>query len=79
MVAPEAGKLNPRADSFSLYMNHVANAMLTSLLPKGKLEHNVHKTVQAGHEQDHLQANRAGIKQAVANLTNIVKNKAHRS
>lgn len=25
MVVPESGKLNPRADSFSLYLNFVAN------------------------------------------------------
>ena len=37
MVMPEAGKVNPRADSFSLYMNYVANTLLSNLLPKSRL------------------------------------------
>ena len=37
MLRPEAGKLNPRADSFSLYMGWVGRRFLTSLLPKTKL------------------------------------------
>jgi hypothetical protein len=28
MIIPDSGKLNPRADSFSLYLNFVANQML---------------------------------------------------
>jgi len=43
MVIPEAGKSNPRADSFSLYLNFVANQVLTNLLPKSKLETKLHK------------------------------------
>ena len=50
MVAPETGKINPRADSFSLYMNHVANTLLQGVLPKSKLEHNAHKAIRPGHE-----------------------------
>ena len=38
MVLPEAGKVNPRADSFSLYMNYVANTLLSNLLPKSRLQ-----------------------------------------
>ena len=38
MVIPDSGKQNPRADSFSLYLNFVANQMLTNLLPKSKLD-----------------------------------------
>jgi hypothetical protein len=38
MVMPEAGKPNPRADSFSLYSNYVANTLLQNLLPKSKLD-----------------------------------------
>jgi hypothetical protein len=34
--------INPRADSFSLYMNFVAEKMLQNLLPKGKLEGTMH-------------------------------------
>ena len=37
MVLPEAGKVNPRADSYSLYMNYVANTILSNLLPKNRL------------------------------------------
>lgn len=38
MVITESNKLNPRADSFSLYLNYVADKILTNLLPKTKLE-----------------------------------------
>jgi hypothetical protein len=38
MVIPEAGKPNPRADSFSLYSNYVANTILSNLLPKSKID-----------------------------------------
>ena len=50
MVVAETGKINPRADSFSLYMNHVANTMLLNLLPKSKLENAGHKIIRPGHE-----------------------------
>jgi hypothetical protein len=43
MVIPDSGKTNPRADSFSLYLNFVANQMLTNLLPKSKLESKLQK------------------------------------
>ena len=77
MQTPEVGKLNPRADSFSLYMNHVGNTMLQNILPKSKLDHQTHKIVRAGHEQDHVHVQRSGIKQAVQSLsTVVVKNKA---
>ena len=49
MIVQEAGRLQPRADSFSLYMNHVGNTMLANLLPKGKLEHQAHKFVRPGY------------------------------
>jgi hypothetical protein len=38
MILPEFGKPNPRADSFSLYSNYVANTLLTTILPKLRLE-----------------------------------------
>ena len=44
MIMSEAGKVNPRADSFSLYSNFVANTMLGNLLPKSRLENKMHKT-----------------------------------
>ena len=44
MIVHEAGQPNPRADSFSLYMNFVANTMLSNLLPKTKIDHKMHKT-----------------------------------
>jgi len=34
MIVPEAGKSNPRADSYSLYMNYVADRILQNILPK---------------------------------------------
>lgn len=41
-LVPEVGKLNPRADSFSLYLNYVGNKILENLLPKSKLNSKVH-------------------------------------
>jgi hypothetical protein len=40
-IFPEAGKPNPRADSFSLYLNYVGTKVLDSLLPKSKLNSKV--------------------------------------
>ena len=48
MILPEAGKTNPRADSFSLYMNYVANTLLSNLLPKTRLMNKNHRTVRLG-------------------------------
>ena len=48
MTMPEAGKANPRADSFSLYMNYVANTLLSNLLPKTRLMNKNHRTVRLG-------------------------------
>lgn len=41
-LIPEPGKPNPRADSFSLYLNYVGTKVLGSLLPKSKLNSKVH-------------------------------------
>jgi hypothetical protein len=41
MIIPEGGKANPRADSFSLYCNWVANRCLMNLLPKTILDNKV--------------------------------------
>lgn len=35
---PMLGKINPRADSFSLYCGWVANKLLSNLLPKTVLD-----------------------------------------
>jgi len=48
MILPESGKVNPRADSFSLYMNYVANTLLSNLLPKNRLMNKNHRTVRLG-------------------------------
>mmetsp|Transcript_9011 Transcript_9011/g.11014 ORF Transcript_9011/g.11014 Transcript_9011/m.11014 type:complete len:96 (+) Transcript_9011:53-340(+) len=48
MTVPEAGKANPRADSFSLYTNYVANTLLSNLLPKTRLMNKNHRTVRLG-------------------------------
>lgn len=54
MVLQEQGKVNPRADSFSLYLNYVANQMLSSLLPKLKLETKLVKALrEGGSKVDH--------------------------
>lgn len=51
MVMPEAGKFNPRADSFSLYQNYVANCLLGSLLPKARLLNKNHRTIRLGNKK----------------------------
>ena len=51
MVIPEAGKVNPRADSFSLYMNYVANTVLGNLLPKSRLTMKNHRTMRIGSKK----------------------------
>ena len=51
MILPEAGKVNPRADSFSLYMNYVANTLLANLLPKTRLQNKNHRTIRLGNKK----------------------------
>lgn len=46
MILPDASKTNPRADSFSLYLNFVADKILQNVLPKGKLDNKLHKTIR---------------------------------
>ena len=49
MIIPDANtanKGNPRADSFSLYMNFVADTILKNIRPKGKLDNKLHKTLR---------------------------------
>ena len=43
MVVSEQGKVNPRADSFTLYLNYVADKVLQNMLPKSKLDGMYHK------------------------------------
>jgi len=47
MTQPDSQKLNPRADSFSLYMNFVANTVLGNLIPKWKLDSKVQRIQRA--------------------------------
>lgn len=42
MIIREAGKMNPRADSFSLYMNFVGKTMMDNLLPKSRNDNKLH-------------------------------------
>ena len=54
MVLPDAqtaAKGNPRADSFSLYLNFVADTILKNILPKSKLENKLHKTLRSSRKQ----------------------------
>lgn len=45
MTIAAPSKQNPRADSFTLYMNFVGDAVLRGLLPKKKwLKNTLHKT-----------------------------------
>lgn len=46
MMRPDGGKVNPRADSFSLYCNWVANRVLMNILPKTLLDNKLHMTVR---------------------------------
>ena len=46
MIIPDSNKTNPRADSFTLYLNFVANTILNNILPKGKLDNKLHKTIR---------------------------------
>ncbi len=56
MVIPDSTKLNPKADSFSLYLNYVANQILTNMLPKSKLENKLHKSIRDKiHKDDKTQ------------------------
>jgi hypothetical protein len=46
MIIPNAGKANPRADSFSLYLHFVADRILQNILPKSKLDTKLHKAIR---------------------------------
>jgi hypothetical protein len=46
MMRADGGKVNPRADSFSLYCNWVANSILVNLLPKTLLDNKLHITMR---------------------------------
>lgn len=46
MMRPDAGKPNPRADSFSLYTGWVANRILMNILPKTLLEQKCQKSMR---------------------------------
>lgn len=46
MMRPDGGKVNPRADSFSLYCNWVANRVLMNILPKTLLDNKLHVTMR---------------------------------
>ena len=45
-IIPDKGNPNPKADSYSLYSNWVANRILMNLLPKSQLENKLHKTLR---------------------------------
>jgi hypothetical protein len=46
MVIADKNKPNPRADSYSLYLNWVAKTVLDNLLPKSKLQNKLQKTIR---------------------------------
>jgi len=45
-MRPDMGKVNPRADSFSLYCNWVANRILMNILPKNSLDSRLQKILR---------------------------------
>ena len=49
MIIPDSNKVNPRADSFSLYLNYVGDKILTGLLPKSKLDNKLQ--ISYNHER----------------------------
>jgi len=49
-IIPDKGKPNPRADSFSLYLDFVANTLLSGLLPKNKLDLKMQKVIRGNKE-----------------------------
>ena len=53
MVNSDTNRINPRADSFTFYMNTVGSTLLENLLPKQKLSQFGHKFVRPGFERDH--------------------------
>lgn len=46
MILSDPNKSNPRADSFSLYLNFVADRILQNVLPKSKIDNKLHKTIR---------------------------------
>jgi hypothetical protein len=46
MVIADKNKANPRADSYSLYLNWVAKTVLDNILPKSKLLSKLQKTIR---------------------------------
>lgn len=46
MIISETSKANPRADSFTLYLNFVADKILQNVLPKAKIDNKLHKTIR---------------------------------
>ena len=71
------GKPNPRADSFSLYCNWVANRVLISLLQKNYLSSKIHRTLKTkamANSKVILQARVAAGSAAASPFKKILKN-----
>lgn len=49
MIVPDRG--HPRADSFSLYCNWVANRVLLNILPKTQLDSKLHQTMRSNRKK----------------------------
>lgn len=71
MVNSDTNRINPRADSFTFYMNTVGSTLLENLLPKQKLSQFGHKFVRPGFERDHHIARNAINNKSVQNLSNV--------
>jgi hypothetical protein len=50
MICPDRGKPYPKADSFSLYSNWVANRVLLNILPKTNLNNKLHMTMRSNRK-----------------------------
>lgn len=64
MVIPDTQatiKGNPRADSFSLYLNFVADTILKNLLPKSKLDNKLQKTTRGDRKVRNSQVATGGV------------------
>ena len=75
MIIPDANqtqKGNPRADSFSLYLNFVADTILKNILPKSKIENKLHKTSRADRKALPANTTNNNNAQQIINQKNIV-------
>ena len=70
----KSNMLNPRADSFSLYMNFVADMLLKGVLPKNKIAKNsIHKVLAKIKNEFTHKTNTQFRVEISKNMQNIIK------